>query len=405
MKLRPASRDRDLVPADGIDDGEPTLPEEEWPVSELYQVTPSENGDEAVPRDDDGRTAIVRGHPAATARRRRRPTLGLGLAVLIAVALIVALVSGGILLFAGGPEQAGDAALAPDKPRPADNDPAAPTTPASAQRQEVPDVIGLRLDEARTELSRADLTARVRRIESSMPRDEVLAQSPAAGKQASEGGMVLLTISLGTPAKQEVNVPDVLGMSAADASKAIRDAGLRPSIQTVPSSERAGTVVGQSPAPGTEIDSNGAVRLRVARAAPLPAARIAVPDVVGMTLSEAQRRIRDASLRSTVTRVASSEAEGTVVGQSPRTGARADKGDAVALRVSSGPAETAVPDVTGLDEQAARAELQSAGFDVQTVSEPTTDPSQDGMVVSQDPRAGSNGPEGSVVTITVARLG
>jgi beta-lactam-binding protein with PASTA domain len=63
-----------------------------------------------------------------------------------------------------------------------------------------------------------------------------------------------------------------------------------------------------------------------------------------------------------------------------------------------------VPDVTSLDEESARSQLESSGFQVEVVREATVDPSQDGFVLRQEPEGGSNAPEGSVVRIVVGEL-
>ena len=75
------------------------------------------------------------------------------------------------------------------------------------------------------------------------------------------------------------------------------------------------------------------------------------------------------------------------------------------LTISTGPARVSVPDVVGLDEESARQELETAGFDVQVVDEPTEAVEEDGIVLDQDPAGGSSRPKGSVVTITVSRFG
>ena len=77
---------------------------------------------------------------------------------------------------------------------------------------------------------------------------------------------------------------------------------------------------------------------------------------------------------------------------------------AVALKISTGPTTVDVPDVTGLDEQAATRELESAGFHVQVSDEPAAEATEDGIVLRQSPGGGSSGKKGSVVTLTVGRL-
>ena len=62
-----------------------------------------------------------------------------------------------------------------------------------------------------------------------------------------------------------------------------------------------------------------------------------------------------------------------------------------------------VPDVPGEDQATATSDLQAAGFQVEVVDEPTTDPNQAGTVVDEDPPPGTRIPAGSQVTIYVAR--
>ena len=76
------------------------------------------------------------------------------------------------------------------------------------------------------------------------------------------------------------------------------------------------------------------------------------------------------------------------------------------IRVSLGPNQTqtkTVPDVIGDDQQAATSQLQGAGFTVQVIQVPTTDPSQAGVVVDEQPGGGSRAPAGSQVTIYVGQ--
>ena len=65
--------------------------------------------------------------------------------------------------------------------------------------------------------------------------------------------------------------------------------------------------------------------------------------------------------------VESSQPKGTVISQSPAGGVAAPAGSTVTLSVSLGPPATPVPDVTSLDETAATATLQAAGFTAKVV--------------------------------------
>jgi eukaryotic-like serine/threonine-protein kinase len=120
-------------------------------------------------------------------------------------------------------------------------------------------------------------------------------------------------------------------------------------------------------------------------------------------VADARRQLRSLGLTVTVVQVRSDEPAGTVVRQSPRAGAELRKGATVRLAVSTGPRTVDVPDVTGLDEGSARSELEGAGFEVRVVDQETTDPTEDGVVLTQEP-AGGTAASGSVVTLTVGRL-
>jgi len=95
---------------------------------------------------------------------------------------------------------------------------------------------------------------------------------------------------------------------------------------------------------------------------------------------------------------------GTVVDEQPSGGSTQQPGTTIILSVSKGPATTAVPDVEGLDEATAKAQLQNAGFKVAVQTQSTQDPAEDGVVISQDPQGGAQVQPKSTVLITVGQL-
>jgi beta-lactam-binding protein with PASTA domain len=147
---------------------------------------------------------------------------------------------------------------------------------------------------------------------------------------------------------------------------------------------------------------------------PPPAATVTVPDVFGQTLSAARKAIRKAGLVTEVRHTNASQPRGTVVSQLPRPNQTARRGAHVLINISNGsttsPSQptttataTSVPSVIGEDEATARADLTAARFKVVTVDQPTADPSQNGVVINQNPAAGTRVPAGSQVTIYVGR--
>ena len=74
------------------------------------------------------------------------------------------------------------------------------------------------------------------------------------------------------------------------------------------------------------------------------------------------------------------------------------------MNVSKGKPTVPVPDATGQSQDSATALLRSYGFKVSVKKQSTTDPGEDGLVVSQTPAVGTLAPKGSTVTIFVGQL-
>src|SRR5690606_17763389 len=93
---------------------------------------------------------------------------------------------------------------------------------------------------------------------------------------------------------------------------------------------------------------------------------VVVPDVRGMTVTEASQALSDANLLlGEQVQVESDEVEeGRIVEQDPAAGQQVPPGTAVTVQVSSGAGTVTVPDVTGRTEGEARATLEGAGFRV-----------------------------------------
>ena len=382
-----------------------TQADEAWPVADIYLIEPDERAPSDSPQPPADETVVLtQTQSPAPARRRFPPDVGTGLMLAIAgtvgalilVALLVGLRDDDPSATARTPTTTSSA--------PGETTTPAPTSDAIALR----DLEGMPLAKAQAALEKEGLRVRVSRLESDQPRGEILNQAPPAGTKVAKGDVIALVVSSGAAtqsAPESAQVPGVVGLAVSDAVATIRDAGFEARVQLVTSSQPAGTVLEQSPVEGTEASTGSTIVVEVAKEKSRPAVqRVEVPDVVGTTAADARRTIRSAGFTVTVVSVRSQEPAGTVISQSPRAGAELRKGSAVTLKVSTGPANFDVPDVTGMDEASARLELESAGFEVQVIHESTTDPAQDGVVVRQEPLGGSTAAEGAVITLTVARL-
>lgn len=126
-----------------------------------------------------------------------------------------------------------------------------------------------------------------------------------------------------------------------------------------------------------------------------------VPNVVGMSLSQAKEAIGDNLKIETKTQASSSYKAGLVIEQSLKSDSEVKKGDTITLTVSSGESKTTIPNVKGKSQSAATSTLQSAGFKV-SVKTAYSSSVGEGKVISQSPSSGSKASAGTTVTITVS---
>ena len=95
----------------------------------------------------------------------------------------------------------------------------------------------------------------------------MIAQDPAAGLEVDAGSRVTITVSTGP---EQVSVPDVIGLSAAEARSTLKDAGLKTVERDSPVDDEAqdGLVVDQAPAAGIKADEDSPVVIFVGRFEP-----------------------------------------------------------------------------------------------------------------------------------------
>jgi len=253
----------------------------------------------------------------------------------------------------------------------------------------VPSLVGLSARNATDHAAAAGLTLKITVQTSDDPKDVVIAQHPAPGSFASDGDQIELVVSRGPP---PVAVPDVAGKAPADATAALQAAGFlvaqeTPYDETVP----AGQVIGTDPKAGTATPRDSTVKLLVSNG-PAP---VTVPDVSTQTYDQAAAALT--GLGFTVVRGDVFDAtipKDQVVGTDPASGTPAPKGSQVTINVSKGPELVAVPNLVGATIDAATAQLQGLGFQVDTQSY------LPGRVVrATDPAAGSQVAKGAKVTL------
>ncbi len=117
-------------------------------------------------------------------------------------------------------------------------------------------------------------------------------------------------------------------------------------------------------------------------------AQIRVPDVVNEDEDTARGILEDKGFEVDVMQAASNKPKGIVIEQDPEAGERIDEGGLVTLTVSKGPRQTEVPEVIGLTQDEAEAEITAAKLTVGEISTESSDEFEAGTVISQSPEPG-----------------
>ncbi|MDR1510613.1 MAG: PASTA domain-containing protein, partial [Synergistaceae bacterium] len=205
--------------------------------------------------------------------------------------------------------------------------------------------------------------------------------------------------------RAEAVVPQLIGVSAMEATNRLQTAGLLARIDQVDSNHPEGIVIAQSITPGDKTDMGKIVTLKVSRGS----AQIRIPDVRGKEFALAAQELDSAGFKiGAVIRVSDQlKNPGTVIAQNPAAPAMVMSNRMIDLLVSEGGpgrAETVqVPDLRGHDESESRQILEQSDLNVGKVSVIESTQAPAGSVVRTDPRAGTRVPAGRTVNIFIAK--
>ena len=206
-----------------------------------------------------------------------------------------------------------------------------------------------------------------------------------------------------SPTATAATVPDVSGMSEDDAKTAIEDLGLTFVKGDDVSSDTVdeGLAVSSDPGAGTSAVLGADVTVSFSSGS----ATVKVPDVTGMTQSEARKEIENANLAwGDVTAEDSPGTQaGRVIRSSPAADTSVSRGETVSVVVSSG--RTTVPSVVGKTQDEAQEAIKAAGLNYNTTTNDskTNDQSKSNRyeVTAVDPAEGQSIDLGDSVTLTV----
>lgn len=266
---------------------------------------------------------------------------------------------------------------------------------------EVPQLVGETQAVANEMCEKKNLVMKVvSQKQSDKPVGTVLEQSIKAGEKVKKQTVIEVVICSGA---EEVEVPDVSGKTQDEAWKILKDKGFTDyEVQMEYSDEYDnGEVIKTTPAAGETTTVDTKIVLVVSKGAE----KAEVPNLVGMTVSQAQKALSDKGLTDggSTEEYSNTVAEGKIISQNVKAGKKVDGGTSVSYVVSKGkkPAETvAVPDLRGYSLADAISALSNRGLSYKEIA--ADSPSPSGTVVDMSPDIGSQVEVGSTITLYVS---
>ena len=216
------------------------------------------------------------------------------------------------------------------------------------------------------------------------------------------GSVWALSRSAATP--EAVSVPNVVGLSQADAKSQIEAAGLEWELnpeKVASDTVEKDAVASTDPAGGTQAEKGSTVRVTISSGPD----SVTLPDnLVGMSPDEARQAVEALGLKWEVnsSKVASDTvAEGKVAQTNPSPGSKVKAGQTITAYLSSGSDQVEVPDLVGMSQDQARSALKAVGLELGNVTTVDSDKDKD-RIVSQDPETGSKVKKGTTIAVSIS---
>ncbi len=205
------------------------------------------------------------------------------------------------------------------------------------------------------------------------------------------------------PPEDLTEVPSLHGLSRDEALATARDARLVPlEVDSVRHPTlAAGTIVGQRPVPGQRVLPGDSLRLTMS----LGPERRPVPDLYRVRGDRARAVLEATGFTVVPDSVESEYPRGTVLSLEPEPGTEVTLPGEVRFTVSLGPPRVEMPLLLGLTEEEALSRLDSLGLVVGEVGTRFRFGLDQGLVLEQDPDAGTMVERGAPVSIVVGRRG
>ena len=209
-----------------------------------------------------------------------------------------------------------------------------------------------------------------------------------------------VALFLSTGAGASVDTPRLVGLDRKIAANEATEAGLLMKVvERRTSEDPRGLVIDQRPGPGAFLHEGDEITVVVSRGPP----PVAIPDVTGMPLADAQATLQQAGFVVELVREFNEDiAKDITLRSDPAAGTKKRPESTIKLVVSDGPAPVAVPDVAGKSYDEAVTIL--AGVKLGAAKEDQfSDSVPAGVVMGTEPAAGQLVPRDSAVKVVVSK--
>lgn len=257
----------------------------------------------------------------------------------------------------------------------------------------VPPVENIPAENAKALLSLFDFNMVIKDeiYDSEIPEGFIIEQTPESGKNIPVGGDIEVIISRG-PEVTFVLVPNLIGLSQEEALQILEENGLtRGSISGEYSDAfKENHIIDQDPEFNEEISPGGTVNLTISKGKEM----ILIPNIIGRDYIEASSYLESLGLlvkssKAPITETSTIREPGKIMDTIPSPGSEVQANSMVELIISTNESLLPVPDVMRMSLEQAASVLDSAGIGYEISNVKTDYSTQIGMVLRQNPEAGS----------------
>ncbi len=199
---------------------------------------------------------------------------------------------------------------------------------------------------------------------------------------------------------EQVTMVDLLGMTEKEAIDKLKELNLSyKKIEASSDKYDEGQVCAQSVKKGDKVAEKTTVTITISTGK----GDKSVPNVVGMTESNAISALQSAGFKYNKEYKYGDDEQGKVISQSPNGGATGKEGDTVTIVISQGTEKAKVPNVVGQSQSAATSTLQAAGLNVTGNSTEESDSVPNGCVISQSIAGGKSVDKGTDISLVISK--